>query len=75
MNAFIISIKSIAKAPDGASVTEEIETSRESTFEVAVAFEEFALNYGKLHLIGTRSSQVIDSHKMGESEHNMAHRS
>ena len=75
MNAFITSIKSIAKAPDGASVTEEIETSRESTFEVAVAFEEFALNYGKLHLIGTRSSQVIDSHTMGESEHNMAHRS
>ena len=74
LDAFITSVKSIAKAPDGASVTEEVEIGRESTFKVAVAFEEFALNYGKLHLIGTRSSQVINSHKMGESEHNMAHR-
>ena len=71
LDVFIKRIKNITKAPDSASVTEEIETSRKSTFKVAVAFEEFALNYSKLHLIGARSSQVINSNKMGESEHNM----
>ena len=74
LEVFITSIKSITKAREHASVTEEIETRRESTFKVAVAFEEFALNYSKLHLIGTRFPQVIDSHKMGESEHNMVYR-
>lgn len=74
LEVFITIIKSITKAREHASVTEEIETRRESTLKVAVAFEEFALNYGKLHLIGTRSPQVIDSHKMGESEHNMVYR-
>ena len=74
LEVFITIIKSITKAREHASVTEEIETRRESTFKVAVAFEEFALNYSKLHLIGTRSPQVIDSHKMGESEHNMVYR-
>ena len=74
LEVFITIIKSITKAREHASVTEEIETRRESTFKVAVVFEEFALNYSKLHLIGTRSPQVIDSHKMGESEHNMVYR-
>ena len=74
LEVFITIIKSITKAREHASVTEEIETRRESTFKVAVAFEEFALNYSKLHLIGTRFPQVIDSHKMGESEHNMVYR-
>ena len=69
LDVFITRIKNITKAPDSAS--EEIETSRKSAFKVAVAFEEFALNYSKVHLIGARSSQVIDSNKMGESEHNM----
>ena len=73
LEVFIIIIKNITKARKHASITEEIDTRRESTLKVAVAFEEFALNYSKLHLIGTRSPQVIDSHKMGESEHNMVY--
>ena len=52
LEVFITIIKSITKAREHASVTEEIETRRESTFKVAVAFEEFALNYSKLHLTG-----------------------
>ena len=74
LEVFITIIKNITKAREHVSVTEEIDTRRESTLKVAVAFEEFALNYSKLHLIGTRSPQVIDSHKMGESEHNMVYR-
>ena len=74
LEVFITSIKNITRARDRALVTEEIEIKREFTFNVAVAFEEFALNYSKLHLIGTRSSQVIDNHIMGESEHNMVSR-
>ena len=74
LEVFISSIKNITRARDRALVTEEIEIKREFTFNVAVAFEEFALNYSKLHLIGTRSPQVIDSHKMGEFEHNMVYR-
>ena len=74
LEVFITSIKNITRARDRALVTEEIEIKREFTFNVAVAFEEFALNYSKLHLIGTRSSQVIDNHKMGEYEHNMVSR-
>ncbi|XP_066023133.1 adhesion G protein-coupled receptor L4-like [Pocillopora verrucosa] len=64
LEVFITSIKNITRARDRALVTEEIEIKREFTFNVAVAFEEFALNYSKLHLIGTRSSQVIDNHIM-----------
>ncbi|XP_022808311.1 adhesion G protein-coupled receptor L4-like isoform X2 [Stylophora pistillata] len=37
----------------------EIKTIRESVFRVAVAFEEFALNYGKYHLSGTEPSKKI----------------
>nr|XP_058972155.1 adhesion G-protein coupled receptor D1-like [Pocillopora verrucosa] len=73
LEVFITIIKSITKAREHASVTEEIETRRESTFKVAVAFEEFALNYSKLHLIGTRSPQVIDSHKMVLGIHKAYH--
>ena len=43
------------------------ETRRESIFKVAVAFEEFALNYGKYHLNGTNPSTAITSQTMGES--------
>ena len=42
------------------------ETRRESIFKVAVAFEEFAFNYGKYHLNGTNSSTTITSRTMGE---------
>lgn len=44
----------------------EDEKRRESIFEVAIAFEEFALNYGKHHLSGTKRSTKITSQKMGE---------
>lgn len=74
LEVFITSIKNIARARDRAPATEEIETRRESTFKVALAFEEFPLNYSKLHLIRMRYSQVIDNHKMGEYEHNMVSR-
>ncbi|XP_066022332.1 adhesion G-protein coupled receptor D1-like isoform X2 [Pocillopora verrucosa] len=40
------------------------ETRRESIFKVAVAFEEFALNYGKYHLNGTNPSAAITSQTM-----------
>ena len=66
---FVISMGNIIKSLDGAFSTEQIEINRASTFNVAYAFEEFVLNYGKLHLVGTRSSQEIHSHKLGESEH------
>ena len=42
------------------------ETRRESIFKVAVAFEEFAFNYGKYHLNGTNPSTTIKSRTMGE---------
>nr|XP_058948948.1 adhesion G protein-coupled receptor L4-like [Pocillopora verrucosa] len=54
----------IIKSLNGAFSTEQIEISRASIFNVAYAFEEFVLNYGKLHLVGTRSSQEIHSHKL-----------
>ena len=65
---FVISMGNIIKSLNGAFSTEQIEISRASIFNVAYAFEEFVLNYGKLHLVGTRSSQEIHSHKLGESE-------
>ena len=71
LEVFIASINKITKARNRVPVTDEIETRRESTFKVANAFEEFALNYSKLHLTGTRSSQVIDSQTMGEFEHSI----
>ena len=42
------------------------ETRRESIFKVAVAFEEFAFNYGKYHLNETNPSTKITSQTMGE---------
>ncbi|RMX60282.1 hypothetical protein pdam_00021440, partial [Pocillopora damicornis] len=40
------------------------EKKRESIFKVAVAFEEFAFNYGKYHLNGTNPSTTIKSRTM-----------
>ena len=65
---FVICMRNIMKPLNGTFSAEQIETSRASTFDVADVFEEFILNYGKLHLVGTRSSQEIYSHKLGESE-------
>ena len=64
----------ITKARNRAPITDEIETRRRSTFKVAIAFEEFALKYSKLHLTGTRSSQVIDNQKMGEFKQRIIYR-
>ena len=64
----------ITKARNRAPITDEIETRRGSTFKVAIAFEEFALKYSKLHLTGTRSSQVIDSQTMGEFKQRIIYR-
>ncbi|CAH3159267.1 unnamed protein product, partial [Pocillopora meandrina] len=55
LEIFITGIKKITKARNRAPITDEIETRRGST-----------LKYSKLHLTGTRSSQVIDSQTMGE---------
>ena len=65
---FVISMGNI-KSLNGTFSTEQIEIRRATIFNVTYAFEEFVLNYGKLHLVGTRSSQEIHSHKLGESEH------
>lgn len=46
----------------------EDEFRTESIFRVAVAFEKFALSYGKYHLTGTRRSERIDLHNMCEYE-------
>ena len=48
---------------------EQIEVTRNSIFKVADALEVFALNYGKHQMIGANSSVEINSHKLGESEH------
>ena len=48
---------------------EEIEITRNSIFKVADALEIFALNYGKHQMIRANSSVEINSHKLGESEH------
>ena len=44
------------------------EFKTESIFRVAVAFEKFALSYGKYHLSGTRRSVRIDRRNMCEYE-------
>ena len=64
----------ITKARNRAPITDEIETRGRSTFKVAIAFEEFALKYSKLHLTGTRSSQVIESQKMCEFKQRIIYR-
>ena len=58
---FITRIQTISKRK------QEIEMTRKSTFYVAVALEEFALNYGKYHLTDSNSSVKIDSHNLGKS--------
>ena len=62
---FITSIQILQKPP----LKEEIERIRNSIFKVAVAFEVFAVNYGKHQMIGANSSVEINSRKLGESEH------
>ena len=64
---FITAIESIEV--DGQFEMEEEGERREFIFKVAVTFEEIALNYSKLHLVGTKNSKEIDGQKMGESEH------
>ena len=59
---FAIKIKNITK--DG---MEDVKTLQKSIFKVAQAVEKFALNYGKRHLSGMRSSQRIVHSKMGEN--------
>ena len=60
---FAIKIKNITK--DG---REDVKTLQKSIFKVAQAVEKFALNYGKRHLSGMRSSEKIVLSKMGENQ-------
>lgn len=69
LDEFITSFKTMAKVLNGVSVAEKMETSRESTFKMAFAFEKFVLNYSKLHLIEKKYLEVIESYKIGKSEH------
>ena len=62
---FITSIQILQKP----LTKEEIKVTRSSIFKVVVALEVFALNYGKHQMIGANSSVEINSHKLGESEH------
>nr|XP_058945459.1 adhesion G-protein coupled receptor G2-like [Pocillopora verrucosa] len=57
---FITSIQILQKPP----LKEEIERIRNSIFKVAVAFEVFAVNYGKHQMIGANSSVEINSRKL-----------
>ena len=63
---FIDNFRNITTPNKGQLYDGEYETRRESIFKVAVAFEEFALNYGKYHLNGTNPSTSITSQTMGE---------
>ena len=60
---FAMKIKNITK--DG---REDVKTLQKSIFKVAQAVEKFALNYGKRHLSGMRSSEKIVLSKMGENQ-------
>ena len=62
---FITNIQILQKA----LTKEGIEIARNYIFNVAVALEVFALNYGKNQMIGANSSVEINSRKLGESEH------
>ena len=62
---FITSIKILQNS----LTKEEIEITRNSIFKLVDALEVFALNYGKHQMIGANSSVEINSHKLGESEH------
>ena len=68
---FTVHLLNITKSHTGHLSKKEDETRRESIFAVAVAFEEFALNYGKQHLSGTKPSTKITSQKMGGLEHDL----
>ena len=48
----------------------EVKAVTESVFRVAVAFEEFAFNYGKYHLSGREPSKTIVRQKMGKLKYN-----
>ena len=48
----------------------EVKAVTESVFRMAVAFEKFALNYGKYHLSGTEPSKTIVRQKMGKLKYN-----
>ncbi|XP_022788736.1 adhesion G-protein coupled receptor D1-like [Stylophora pistillata] len=61
---FITGIENITKSVESLSGTEETKTLRRSIFRVAVAFEEFSLNYSRLHAIRRKSVMVIDGHRM-----------
>ena len=63
---FIDNFRNITTPNKGQLYDGEYETRRESIFKVAVAFEEFALNYGKYHLNGTNPSTTITTPIMGE---------
>lgn len=56
---FIVSFENMTKPHEGQFTIDEFQRGRESIFNVAVAFEKFALNYGKHHL-----PIKIVSHKM-----------
>ena len=58
---FIVSFENVTKPHEGQFTIDEFQKGRESIFFVAVAFEKFALNYGKHHL-----PIKIVSHKLGE---------
>ena len=57
----IVSFENMTKLQEGHFTIDEFQKRRESIFNVAVAFEKLALNYGKHHL-----PIKIVSHKMGE---------
>ena len=62
---FTINYRNITSGKDKPG---EDEFRTESIFRVAVAFEKFALSYGKHYLTGTRRSERIDLHHMCEYE-------
>ena len=65
--SFVVRFENMTKPLERLFTIMEAQTGRESLFKVAIAFEEFALNYSKQHLKGTTLSEEIVSHKMGES--------
>ena len=61
---FVVSFENMTKLHEGQFTIDEFQKGRESIFNVAVAFEKFALNYGKQH----RPIKIV-SHKLGELKH------
>ncbi|XP_022796732.1 uncharacterized protein LOC111335138 [Stylophora pistillata] len=62
--SFVVRFENMTKPLEGLFTRMEVQTGRESLFKVAIAFEEFALNYSKQHLKGLTLSEEIVSHKM-----------